>query len=76
MPNLPPHIAGENKTPVSSADLREAMRVYERQHIIRMLDEADNDKKKAAEMLGIGLSSLYRKMEDLGILVDEGNSQE
>ena len=52
------------------------MRVYERQHIIRMLDEADNDKKKAAEMLGIGLSSLYRKMEDLGILVDEGNSQE
>lgn len=69
--NLPPHITGEDETPGTSNCLKEAMRVYERQHIIKTLEEANNDKRQAAAMLEIGLSSLYRKMENLGIIADE-----
>ena len=69
--NLPPYIAGENETPDTSACLKEAMKVYECQHIIRTLEAVNNDKKQAAGILGIGLSSLYRKMENFGITTRE-----
>jgi len=48
-------------------NLKEASRNFEKSHIISILDHHDNDKAKAAEILGIGLSSLYRKIDDLGI---------
>jgi len=32
-----------------------------------MLEKCENDKAKVADILGIGLSSLYRKIDDLGI---------
>ncbi|MFC1713266.1 sigma-54-dependent transcriptional regulator [Candidatus Poribacteria bacterium] len=69
--DLPPHIIGEDITSGSPANLKEAMRVYERQHIVGTLEEASNDKKQAAKMLGIGLSSLYRKMEELDVAAEE-----
>jgi DNA-binding NtrC family response regulator len=47
-------------------DLRTALRLYERQHIQRVLDECADDKREAARRLGLGLSSLYRKLEELG----------
>ena len=43
-------------------DLREATRQFERRHLIDVLDEARLDKRKAAELLGISLASLYRKL--------------
>jgi DNA-binding NtrC family response regulator len=48
-------------------DLREALRTYERAHIQSVLASADGDKRVAAERLGVSLSSLYRKIEELGI---------
>lgn len=48
-------------------DLKSAMSVYERSHITSVLERVKWDKKKAAEMLAISLSSLYRKLEDLDI---------
>ncbi|MEB2285113.1 MAG: Fis family transcriptional regulator [Polyangiaceae bacterium UTPRO1] len=48
-------------------DLREAMRSYEKAHIRSVLLKADHDKKRAAELLGVSLSSLYRKIEELQI---------
>jgi DNA-binding NtrC family response regulator len=48
-------------------DLRDALRAYERQHIVHVLRRHDYDKNKAARSLGIGLSSLYRKIDDLAI---------
>jgi DNA-binding NtrC family response regulator len=48
-------------------DLRGAMRVYEKTHIEGVLHRAANDKRKAADLLGLSLSSLYRKIEELGI---------
>ena len=41
------------------------MRHYERLHIERVLRECGNDKREAARRLGLGLSSLYRKLEEL-----------
>jgi DNA-binding NtrC family response regulator len=46
-------------------DLRSAVRQYERAHIQRVLNECGNDKRAAARRLGLGLSSLYRKLEEL-----------
>jgi two-component system response regulator PilR (NtrC family) len=48
-------------------ELREALRAYERIHIETVLRRAGHDKRKAADMLGLSLSSLYRKMNELGI---------
>ena len=49
--------------------LRDAVRWFERLYIERMLGRYDLDKKKTADALGVCLSSLYRKMDDLGISV-------
>ncbi|MEK7397563.1 MAG: sigma-54 dependent transcriptional regulator [Candidatus Poribacteria bacterium] len=69
--DLPTYLSEKYQSSEPSISLRETKKIYERQRIIRMLEETGNDKKRAAEMLGIGLSSLYRKMEELGIPLDE-----
>ncbi len=51
-------------------NLKEATRNFEKAHIVNILERHENDKAKAAEILGIGLSSLYRKVDDLGIDTD------
>ncbi len=51
----------------SATVLRTALRDFERQHIESILAHNGNSKAAAAEKLGIGLSSLYRKLEELGI---------
>ena len=43
------------------------MRFYEKAHIESILLSLSNDKKAAAKRLGISLSSLYRKLDELGI---------
>jgi two-component system response regulator PilR (NtrC family) len=48
-------------------NLREALRAYEKAHIQAVLARLKNDKKAAAERLGVSLSSLYRKIEELGL---------
>jgi DNA-binding NtrC family response regulator len=48
-------------------NLREALQAYERIHIETVLRRTGNDKRKAAELLGLSLSSLYRKLNELGI---------
>jgi DNA-binding NtrC family response regulator len=49
--------------------LRVAVRVCETHHIQRVLRECGDDKREAARRLGMGLSSLYRKLDELGIRV-------
>jgi len=51
----------------SGDELRAAVKEFEREHIVRVLRKSRNDKNLGADMLGIGLSSLYRKIEDLKI---------
>ncbi|ADV63063.1 two component, sigma54 specific, transcriptional regulator, Fis family [Isosphaera pallida ATCC 43644] len=45
-------------------DLREAVAHFERGHIRKVLERCGGDKKEAARRLGLGLSSLYRKLEE------------
>jgi transcriptional regulator with PAS, ATPase and Fis domain len=53
--------------PVFTPVLKEALKLYEKQHILRVLEQAGQDRKEAARLLDISLSSLYRKLEELGI---------
>jgi DNA-binding NtrC family response regulator len=50
-----------------SDNLKEALQAYEKSHIEHVLKKLDGDKKSAAEALGMSLSSLYRKIEELAI---------
>jgi DNA-binding NtrC family response regulator len=61
-----PDAAGRDASEAGD-DLRTAVRCYERQHIRRVLERAGDDKREAARRLGLGLSSLYRKLEELGL---------
>ncbi len=48
-------------------DLRQSVKGFEKISILSVLEEVSFDKKKAASILGLSKSSLYRKMEELGI---------
>jgi DNA-binding NtrC family response regulator len=48
-------------------DLKEALRQFERRHIVESLRQNRYDKVETAKHLRIGVSSLYRKMDELGI---------
>jgi transcriptional regulator with PAS, ATPase and Fis domain len=58
-------VNGETSRPVGS--LRDAVKQFERSYIERMLEQHEKDKDKTARALGVSLSSLYRKMDELGI---------
>jgi DNA-binding NtrC family response regulator len=64
---FPPGLIPESSSAVTGDDLRAAVRHYERQHIQRVLSESGDDKREAARRLGLGLSSLYRKLEELDV---------
>jgi len=51
----------------NSDNLKAAVREYEWHHIRRVLKDCRDDKREAARRLGLGLSSLYRKLEELGL---------
>jgi DNA-binding NtrC family response regulator len=48
-------------------DLRAYLAQAERHHVRRVLTRCDGDKREAARRLGLGLSSLYRKLDEYGI---------
>jgi two-component system response regulator PilR (NtrC family) len=65
---LPRAVRASTDLPAVATDsLRDALRAYEKAHIQSVLARLDNDKRAAAERLGMSLSSLYRKIEELGI---------
>ena len=64
--DLPPDLAPQTDDPHLVDDLGEAVRRFEKQHIERVLRRMP-DKKEAARLLGVGLSSLYRRIGELGI---------
>lgn len=64
--DLPPDLLGMGTNLPDTDDLRSALRHYERLHITRVLRQCP-DKKEAAKRLKLGLSSLYRKIEELKI---------
>lgn len=65
--NLAEHIRGEAHPHGYPDSLKEAIAGFEREHILRIIKKFDYNKEEAAKSLCIGLSSLYRKMEELKI---------
>jgi transcriptional regulator with PAS, ATPase and Fis domain len=66
--DLPPSVLGaKDESALFTPNLKEALRQFEKQHIVRILEQAGQDRKEAAHLLDISLSSLYRKIEELGI---------
>ncbi len=65
--DFPPGLIVDSEEAAAGDNLRAAVREYERHHIQRVLRECNDDKREAARRLGLGLSSLYRKLEELGV---------
>jgi transcriptional regulator with PAS, ATPase and Fis domain len=61
----------QNTAEELQSGLKGAVRKFERDTILKSLEVAGHDKGKAAGMLGMSLSSLYRKMAELGIASKE-----
>ncbi len=53
------------------ASLQEARSAYEREYILKKLEESGGNVTRAAEALGLERSNLYRKMKALGIAAKE-----
>jgi DNA-binding NtrC family response regulator len=73
--DLPPDIARKLPSQESSVatrlaggNLRDQMRRMEADIIFRALAECNGDRRQAAQQLEIGLSSLYRKLDEFGAL--------
>jgi DNA-binding NtrC family response regulator len=64
--DLPPDLAPVLNDPALVDDLGEAVRRFEKQHIERILRQTP-DKREAARRLNMALSSLYRRITELGV---------
>jgi DNA-binding NtrC family response regulator len=65
--DLSDYLIGSSYNDAFPDSLNDAMHIFEREHIIKTIKKFDYNKEEAAKMLQIGLSSLYRKMEELNI---------
>ncbi len=52
-----------------SGSLDDSVRKFERDFIVRALENNDNNKEKTADALRVGLSTLYRKLKELDIKI-------
>ena len=66
--------AVEGVTDDVGEDLKEALSQFERQHILYSLRRHNYDKAEVAKHLGIGVSSLYRKLDELNIPKNVGET--
>ncbi|SHG52555.1 DNA-binding transcriptional response regulator, NtrC family, contains REC, AAA-type ATPase, and a Fis-type DNA-binding domains [Fodinibius roseus] len=62
---LPPELRRNDQPAIVSTS--STLEEVERSHIKRVLDNVDGNKTKAAEVLGIGTSTLYRKIESYNL---------
>jgi transcriptional regulator with PAS, ATPase and Fis domain len=60
-------VASSQNQAAFTFNLRDALREFEKKHIQRALEHVGQDRKEAAKLLDISLSSLYRKIEELEI---------
>ena len=65
--DLSENVRGGTPHPGFPEGLKDAIKNFEREHILRIIKKYEFNKEEAAKALSIGLSSLYRKMEELGI---------
>jgi transcriptional regulator with PAS, ATPase and Fis domain len=68
---LPPTFKPKMDEPDFSfnGSLDDSVRKFERDFILRALENNDNNKEKTADTLRVGLSTLYRKLKELDIKI-------
>jgi two-component system, NtrC family, nitrogen regulation response regulator NtrX len=71
--HLPPLVYrnGSRRTSTEFSSLHQARDAYERDYILKKLDENHGNVTRTAEVLGLERSHLYRKMKTLGIAAKE-----
>jgi two-component system, NtrC family, nitrogen regulation response regulator NtrX len=72
--HLPPLVYRDNTRRASSSDfstLHQARAAYERDYILKKLDDNHGNVTRTAEVLGLERSHLYRKMKTLGLAIKE-----
>jgi two-component system response regulator PilR (NtrC family) len=65
--DLPPGFQNLEGDGAENLTLDEAIKRFSRSYISRVLEGCGGDKKIAAKEMGLALSSLYRKLEELGV---------
>jgi transcriptional regulator with PAS, ATPase and Fis domain len=67
--DLPAELHGAKRIPglMSRGDLKQSVKEFEKIFILSVLEDVGYDKRHAASLLGLSKSSLYRKLEELGI---------
>ncbi len=73
-----PELNGLNEIPASSfrfPSFKDATDAYQREFILHKLTEADGNVSRAAELMGVDRSHLYRRMKNLGISVEKGKTE-
>jgi DNA-binding NtrC family response regulator len=61
--DLPDPVRGATpRDPDYAVNLREATAEFERGHILRVIEQSGGNKRRAAKLLGLGVTSLYRKL--------------
>jgi len=65
--DLPSQLGGKETPTISRPNLKEALKIFEKNHILQALVENNWNKEKTARQLRIDPSTLYRKMHQLGI---------
>ncbi|MFZ2322740.1 MAG: sigma-54 dependent transcriptional regulator [Ignavibacteriaceae bacterium] len=71
LPDLPPSFRPQTDEMEFSfsGSLDESVRKFERDFILRALENNDNNKEKTADAMQVGLSTLYRKLKELDIKI-------
>lgn len=64
---LPEHLPYELQSQDDQAGDNLSLATVEKKHIQKVLQHTSGNKTKTAELLGIGLTTLYRKMEEYGL---------
>jgi two-component system nitrogen regulation response regulator NtrX len=73
-----PELKSENEIPTSSfrfPSFKDATDAYQREFISHKLTEADGNVSRAAELMGVDRSHLYRRMKNLGINIEKGKTE-
>lgn len=65
--DLPPNLVKTSKENEIPDRLKEAVATFEKEHIQNILKRTSMNKEETAKILGISLSSLYRKMDEFNI---------
>lgn len=78
--DLPPSICESDTEdtpdlPLDTESLNEAVHAFERHHITHVLKRAEGNRSEAARLMGIDPSTLYRKMEKLGISLENQEAE-